>query len=265
MDMLDKGHIDRFKSIFDSGARSNLFHVNILLPSILRNPNFDGSQNNLPLNPRLGFDMGMRVETCSLPSRKLETKDFSPNGPKQPHVTGLSQDTTVSMQFLCDSSFLDRYLIEAWQGLIYASPLSSNNEDRQFDPTSINPVFSYYDEYAKDSRIEIFSLRRDMKLNRPALKCTLYDAYPISYEAMELTRSDNSLLKFKCVFGFRTFSTEYTPPPEVSLLNRGRRFISAFADLAKVGSRYNSKSKEYLDRLSRLDETGTLLNDIFGG
>jgi len=58
-------NIDSLKYNFDTGARSNRFHVNLHCPKL-----------NLSLD-------GLRCETASLPGRSLGTTEFSPYGAEE--------------------------------------------------------------------------------------------------------------------------------------------------------------------------------------
>ncbi len=94
--------IDTFRYNFDQGARGNRFSVDFYCPP-------------------LGFSLeGLRCVSASLPGRQLETADFSEYGPtrKLPYNLGMDGQE-VTFTFVCDSSFADRYLIEAWQSAIF--------------------------------------------------------------------------------------------------------------------------------------------------
>ena len=68
-------HIDDIKYNFDSGARANRYHVEFQLPSI-----FGGGD--------AGRNMGLRVESCELPGREIETKEWSEYGQTRLLPTG---------------------------------------------------------------------------------------------------------------------------------------------------------------------------------
>ena len=91
-------NIDQLRYQFDQGARPNRYEVNFYCPA-------------------LGLNLeGVRCITASLPGRQLETADWSEYGPtrKMPYQIG-RDGQEVSFTFICDSSFADRFLIEAWQ------------------------------------------------------------------------------------------------------------------------------------------------------
>jgi len=262
--MLDGGSIDRFKSNFDVGARSDYFHVDIILPKSLR-PTEDSS-DKIP-------DMGIRVESCTLPGSALNTEDYSSYGRKTPRVSGLNYDTTMSLTFLCDSNFFDRLILESWHQSIFQSKNVKEDSDGDFvfGPSQINPIYSYYDDYAKESQIIIYQIRKDFRKTRDgkkyALKCTLYDAYPVSYDAQELSRTataDGNIMKFKVNFAFRAFENEYGGIPKTSLLNKGRRFLDAILQGSQTAGRFSSKFDDFSKRIGRLENKLQDAANLFG-
>ena len=64
--------------------------------------------------------------TASLPGRSLEAADWSAYGPtqKKPYQV-INDGGDANLTFICDQSFADRFIIDAWQGIIFASPLGS--------------------------------------------------------------------------------------------------------------------------------------------
>ena len=231
--------IDEIKYNFDTGARSNMFSVFINCP-------------------KLGFKLdGLRVETCSLPGRKIETQAFSEYGMKRNLPTGgISDDEgTLAMTFICDSSFADRFLLEAWQSEIYGGA----GEDVERG-NSVHPVFKYYYDYV--GQLTINALRKD---DKTSLEYTIHEAYPVSFEKMDFSTESADMLKFSVTFNFRTWESKYVPAPKLSALNKGRRILDALQEGLKVGSRYNKKSKDFLDKANKLDSTASKIQNLFGG
>jgi len=227
-----KSSIDKFKGNFDAGAMNNRFAVNIF-----------GPDGNFSVE-------GIRCEGTSLPGRSLTTKDFHTTGTNTKKVTQVNNTNEVDFMFVCDSSFFDRYIIEAWQSFIFT----------EGDGNSIKPIFRYPKDYY--GTIEIEQFRRDDSM---ALKYKFYDAFPISYEPMALTMGESALLKFSCKFAFKTFDTEYGPAPELSVLNKGRRYLDLARESLTVASRFNGKSKDMLGKLNDLDSAGSRLSGLLGG
>ena len=255
---LKRGSIDQLRYNMDIGAKANYFHVEFVLPTA-----FTASPEAGEAIP----NMGMRVEKCDIPGVTVDTTDFSTFGPEYPMVTGVSFDNTVTMSFMCDSNFVDRYIIEAWQSMIFASqkmPEESHDADN-FKGTLMAPNFAYPDEYSAGSKIYIYQLRKNMH-KKPAMKVTLHDAYPISYSMTGFDRaSEESIMNFDVTFGYRIFDTEFSKPPRESALNRGRKFLSAIREGLGVVGRYNKKAKEYSQRLGKLEDSAGELNSLFGG
>lgn len=230
--------IDKLKYNFDTGARSNMFSVFINCP-------------------KLGFKLeGLRVDSCSLPGRKIETKAWSEYGMTRNLPTGgISDDEgTLSMSFLCDTSFADRFLLEAWQSEIFGG---AGESDRG---TSIHPVFKYYYDYVGE--LTISALRKD---DKTSLEYTIHEAYPVSFEKMEFSSESGDILKFSVTFNFRTWESKYVPAPKLSALNKGRRILDALQEAAKVGGRFSNKSSGFMKKLNKLDSLAGNINSTFGG
>ena len=54
-------------------------------------------------------------------------------------------------------------------------------------------------------------------------------------------------------WAFRTYATTITNPPELSLINKGRRWLDVVLDGLKVASRYSKKSNKILNKLESFD------------
>ena len=224
----DRLNIDQLRYQFDAGARPNRYTVDFYCP---------------PLGLQLE---GVRCVTASLPGRQIETADFSEYGPTRKLPFNVGNDgQEVSFTFICDSSFADRFLIEAWQGAIYSG---TNAEDVG---NSVNPQFRYYNEYVGEIVIKQIT-RSDKK----SLQYRIYEAYPVSFAPMELnSETTDSLMRFECTFAFRTWESEYSNPNPVSGINKGRRFldaISSITNLKKGGNDANDTLTRFNDRLAKL-------------
>jgi|TARA_R110000851_G_scaffold87136_5_gene189750 hypothetical protein len=230
--------IDKLKYNFDTGARANMFSAFINCP-------------------KLGFKLeGLRVETCSLPGRKIETQAWSEYGMTRNLPTGVVTDDggELTMTFMCDTSFADRFFLEAWQSRIFGG------EGDVDTGNSIHPIFKYYYDYV--GTLTINALRKD---DKTSLEYTIHEAYPVSFEKMEFSSESGDILKFSVTFNFRTWESKYVPAPKLSALNKGRRVLDALQDGLKVGSRFNRKSKDFLDKVNKLDGTATRLQTLLGG
>ncbi len=250
--------IDTFRYNFDQGARGNRFSVDFYCPP-------------------LGFSLeGLRCVSASLPGRQLETADFSEYGPTRKLPFNLAMDgQEVTFQFVCDSTFADRYLIEAWQSAIFQGKTIQNNpktytetyvEDdgtEVFDSldlddftygqgkgNSVHPLFAYYREYIGEVVIKQIT-----RAKKDSLVYRLHEAYPTAFAAQELSAENGELMRFECTFAFRTFDTDYKKPDNTDALNRGRRAIDAILDignLRKGGNSANNTLQRFNDRLGKL-------------
>ena len=232
--------IDKLKYNFDTGARANMFSVSIHCPKLFGT----------------AID-ALRVETCSLPGRKLETQAWSEYGMTRNLPNGVVTDDggEMTMSFICDTSFADRFIIEAWQSEIYGG--AGVDVERG---NSIHPIMKFYNDYI--GTVHINTLRKD---DKTSLEYTIHEAYPVSFEKMELSTESADILKFSVTFNFRTWESKYVPAPKLSALNKGRRVLDALQEGLKVGSRFNRKSKDILDKVNKLDGTATRLQSLLGG
>ena len=227
--------IDKLKYNFDTGARGNYFMVNIFGPG------------GLSLE-------GWRCESVAIPSKELESTQWSAYGPLRNIPNNITMDgQRVPMTFLCDQHFVDRFILDAWQSFIYSG--GGDGTKHKEVGNSLRPTFRYQNEYL--GRVEIISMRKDGKT---AMKTTLHNAYPISFAQMQHnTGARDEIMKFECTFSFETFDTQYVDAPKLSLLNKGRRVLDALLETGKVGGRFgkklnsiNSKLNKYEGRINRI-------------
>ena len=247
----DRFSVDKLRHNFDQGARPNRYTVDFYC---------------WPLAIKLE---GLRVQTASLPGRQLETGDFSEYGPTRKLPYNVNMDgQEVSFTFICDSSFADRFIIDAWQGAIYQGLRQDGGQyyrddegEVQLDSSvrtanesggsSIHPTWSYYKDYVGE-----IVVKQITNSDKDALVYRIHEAYPISFQPMELSyASSDELMRFECTFAFRTWDAEYKNPNPVSGINKGRRFIDALLDiknLRKGGNKSNDTLQRFNDRLARL-------------
>ena len=244
----DRLNIDRLRYQFDQGARPNRFEVQFFCP-------------------KLGLNLeGLRCINATLPGRQLETADWSEYGPtrKMPYQLGMDGQE-VSFTFLCDSTFADRFIIEAWQSAIFSGTLQTKtqietdeegNELSREDfhsvrGSSINPQFAYYDEYVGE-----IIVKQITRSDKDSLVYRIHEAYPVSFNPMELNSdSSDELMKFETTFAFRTWESRYENPNPVSGINKGRRFFDAIASITnmrKGGNGTNNTLQRFNDRLAEL-------------
>ena len=228
----DKGTgIDRFVSNFDTGARANRFQADFFGP--------------------MGLSLeGLRCDTASLPGRTIETTPWSEYGQKRQMPNAVNDGGETAFTFNCDQAFADRLIIEAWQSLVFTA-----GEGSQLQPT-----FAYYNDYI--GQVDITQYRTD---GGSALKYKLYECYPKTFDAMALdANTPDSILKFSCTMAYRGWEVEYTEPPALSGLNKGRRALNAVMEGLSVASRFGSKGDKLLGKLTKADTNLGKINNVFG-
>lgn len=213
--------IDKLRHNFDQGARANRYVVAIECPKL-----------NIKMD-------GVRCVNATLPGRTLETTEFSEYGPTRKMPFNVNYGGEFNLTFLCDSTFLDRFIIDAWNGAIFSKGSGTVN----------NPQFLYYDEYV--GRVEVEQYNQDAQ---PSLLYTFEEAYPVSYAAQELSYENGEIMKLEVTFAFRYFTTHYKAPNSVSGINKGRRALDILLDiknLRKGGNKANDGLQRFNDQLSK--------------
>lgn len=202
--------------------------------------------------------MGLRVESCTLPGRSVDTTTFSEYGAERTLPTGTVNDGgTIDFTFICDQSFADRLIIEAWQSIIFASGTG----------TSEMPKLAWYDDYI--GRVKIIQHRLDRKgsedTKRNALEYTLHEAYPVEFaeQTLSMGSEGEGIMKFSCTVAYRYWESKYIPAPERSLLNRGRGLLDALLEGSNLLSRFGVEGK-FRDKLTNLDTRTTEIKNLFG-
>jgi hypothetical protein len=162
----------------------------------------------------------------------------------------------INFTFICDQSFADRLIIEAWQSIIY----SANGGN------SSMPKFAWYDDYKGE--VKVIQHRKDRKdsedLKRNALEYRLFEAYPISFDEQALDQNEKGIMKFKCTLAYRYWESKYIPAPERSALNKGRVILDALLEGSNLLSRFGKEGK-IRKTLTNLDTRTTQINNLFGG
>ena len=273
-------NIDKLRYNFDQGARPNRYTVDFYCP---------------PLGIALE---GLRCQTASLPGRQLETGDFSEYGPTRKLPFNLSMDgQEVSFTFVCDSSFADRYIIDAWQGAIFTgtkdggsststietiktekntlvNPTQEEVDNLEGDITSVEKqtTTNYYANRAGlgssvhptfsyyENYVGEIVVKQITQQNKNSLVYRIHEAYPVSFAPMELSyASSDEILKFECTFAFRTWDSQYENPNPVSGINKGRRFLDILASTRNLRKGGNKGN----DTLQKFNDRLARLGGIF--
>jgi len=274
-------NIDKLRYNFDQGARPNRYTVDFYCP---------------PLGIALE---GLRCQTASLPGRQLETGGFSEYGPTRKLPFNLSMDgQEVSFTFVCDSSFADRYIIDAWQGAIFTgtkdggsststietiktekntlvNPTQEEVDNLEGDITSVEKqtTTNYYANRAGlgssvhptfsyyENYVGEIVVKQITQQNKNSLVYRIHEAYPVSFAPMELSyASSDEILKFECTFAFRTWDSQYENPNPVSGINKGRRFLDILASTRNLRKGGNKAN----DTVQRFQDRLARLGGIFG-
>ena len=253
--------IDTFKSNFDTGARANLFDVHLLSPSSL---GWQFSEGDM-LRCRSVDMEGSSVGT--------NTRNQYNSGYEIPDGT-VDQGGFVDISFLCDQSFHDRALIEAWHNWIY----QGTDDTGRFGSAQI-PVMKYLDSYI--GKMEVYALRKD---ETKSMKYTYYDVYPSSFDSLSFGADEEGILEISATFQYRNWTSEYlvedrkenrsfeniynemkSKQPQIETINRGGEVLDGALSALKVGGRFNKKADGYFKKLSQVDSAANKFRNIFGG
>jgi len=274
-------NIDKLRYQFDQGARPNRYTVDFYCP-------------------KLGLNLeGVRCITASLPGRQLETADWSEYGPtrKMPYMLGMDGQE-VSFTFVCDSSFADRFIIEAWQSAIFMGQSGVASEQKKLggliaeneklqeavrnDPdlrskmpelaeqhknlsskmgdTGVGNSINPQFEYY-DNYVGEIVVKQITRSDKKSLQYRIHEAYPISFAPMELSaENSDQLMRFETTFAFRTWESEYSNPNPVSGINKGRRWLDVWASVTNLRKGGNSANNS----LQRFNDRLATLGGLFG-
>ena len=190
--------INRFMGQIDSMARSNQFEVEIF-------------QKTLNLRIR-----GMRCQKVTAPGKTITTNAFSviPAGPANNTVTNIVYPQEVSLDFILDNSFEDRYAIESWMQSIYNDDYSINySRGKSGDGDG-----GYL------GKVVIRQLAND---DIPIYEIELLDAFPTSLSGLALDMDASTIQTMTVGFSYRTwvssFENEHTGSILGGIFNKGIR------------------------------------------
>jgi len=190
--------INRFMGQIDSMARSNQFEVEIF-------------QKTLNLRIR-----GMRCQKVTAPGKTITTNAFSviPAGPANNTVTNIVYPQEVSLDFILDNSFEDRYAIESWMQSIYNDDYSINYSRGK----SSDGDGGYL------GKVVIRQLAND---DIPIYEIELLDAFPTSLSGLALDMDASTIQTMTVGFSYRTWVSSFENAPTGSILggifNKGIR------------------------------------------
>ena len=164
------GNINEFKSSFRTDlARNNKFDVNIPIPLTLI-PYIKSTRN-----------LVYRCENAQLPGRTFATAEQKTYGPieKVPYLTTY---TDLDLTFIVDDDMNQKVFFDAWLNYI-------------------NPMYNYNHRYKGDYSTAITINQYDVK-NQLSYSVTLFDAYPISVNQLDLDWSSEAHHKLVVTFAY---------------------------------------------------------------
>jgi hypothetical protein len=190
------GTINEFKSSFRKDvARPHKFDVNVNIPLVLI-PYISGARQ-----------LVYRCESTSLPGRTLATTEQKTYGPveKFPY---LNTYTDIDMTFIVDDDMQQKILFDAW--LNFINPLYNNH-------------IRYKQEYAT-----ILTLNQYDVTNKLSYSVSLYDAFPVSINQMDLDWSSDGYHKLNVTFAYTYWQNNSLQAAGMQLVDAG---IAAFSSI----------------------------------
>lgn len=163
-------NINSFKNSFKGDlARPSRFEVLLSPPLILYA--YIGDVRNITY----------RCESAQLPGRTLATTEQKTYGPieKFPYLTTY---TDIDLTFIVDDVMSQKKFFDTWLELI--NPSNTNN-------------MRYKEEYATDLKVTQYDVT-----GQPSYRVTMYDAYPISVNQLDLDWSSDSYHKLTVTFAY---------------------------------------------------------------
>ena len=162
--------INDFKSSFKGDiARPSRFDVSIPVPVTL-----------LPYL-KTSRSLEYRCENANLPGRTLGTVNSNTYGPaeKFPYMNSYND---IDLTFIVDDSMNQKVFFDGW--LNFINPLYNNN-------------YRYKSDYCTDLQITQYDVS-----NKPSYSVTLYEAFPVSINQMDLDWSNEGYHKVTVTFAY---------------------------------------------------------------
>jgi len=197
------GSINEFKSSFRGDlARPNKFDVNVNIPLVLI-PYVSGARS-----------LVYRCENAQLPGRTFATTEQKTYGPieKFPYLTTYND---IDLTFIVDDDMQQKILFDAWLNFI-------------------NPLYNNHIRYKQEYATILTSNQYDVT-NKLTYSITLYDAYPVSINQMDLDWSGDGYHKLNVTFAYTYWQNN-------SIQALGMQFVDA--GLAAVSNIINGVSAE---------------------
>ena len=189
------GNISDFKASFRKDlARPNRFDVSIPVPLTLI-PYVNNAKS-----------LTYRCESANLPGRSLATteqKIGSNPVEKYPYLTTFND---MQLTFMVDDDMSQKVFFDAWLNFI-------------------NPQYNYNFRYKGDYATAITVNQYDVT-NQISYSCNLYDAYPISVEALDLDWAQDGYHKLRVTFAYTYWQNNSLQAYGMQLVDAGLAFVS---------------------------------------
>ena len=172
--------LSQFKSSFSGDvARQNRFGVLIPIPQNVTKSD-DGTARTLSL----------RCETAQLPGRTFATTEQKTYGPVEKHPY-LTTYTDIDLTLIVEDKMQQKRLFDMWLDMV--NPISTND-------------FKYRRDYETAITINQYNVSGVLSYS-----ATLYEAYPISMNQLDLDWSSEGYHKLVVTFAYTFWRSEYTP------------------------------------------------------
>lgn len=189
------GSINEFKSSFRKDlSRPSKFDVNIPVPLTL-----------LPY-VKSAKSLNYRCENASLPGRQLATTELKIGSNPVEKYPYLTTFTDLQLTFMVDDDMSQKVFFDAWLNFI-------------------NPTYNYNFRYKGDYATVITVNQYDVT-NKISYSCNLYDAYPISVEALDLDWAADGYHKLRVTFAYTYWSNNSLQAFGMQLVDAGLAYAA---------------------------------------
>ncbi len=145
--------------------------------------------------PDISRMLALQCETASLPGKTLQTVDAKTYGPTFKIPVGV-QYQNFQMVFLCTNDFYERKIFDRWMD--YINPRDTRN--LRYPRETVDGLKNYY------SKISIIQYDDFVK---QAFAVDLYDAFPVSISAQQLSWSDDNFHRLTIDFAYQYYNPVY--------------------------------------------------------
>ena len=180
-------------------ARADRFQVNFKLPAAMAE--FDTSHTR---------NLSLLCENTTLPGKSVGSRTLRINGVNEQRAHTVDYGDTITFDFIVDLSWTPRRLFEAWTELCITDVGAS-------DGIRGAREVGYYSDYI--SEIDIITLKPDLSDENPdaaTYKVTLYEAWPKSIGAQQLSYNSQSFIKLSVTFVYKYWISEAIDVQEIN-------------------------------------------------